>query len=374
MATKTLDNMAKGIYDAVDGGFFRYSVATDWSIPHYEKMLDVNASLLRVYSNAYNLTRNSNYKKIVLGIISYTNSFLYDKKSAFYGSQDADEDFYKLNKEERLKNKYPGVDKTIYTNWNCLMISSYLRAYCVFKNKSYYEIAVSSLDFLLKNCYNKKTGMYHYFNKKPFENGYLSDNISIMSCLIDAYEVTLDEFYLGMAEEVLNFIMKKFYHKGLAFIDRLPKNDDIGLLKVKGIPLIDNSLAAVGIKRLYNLTSKGIYKEFSGGILNYLFSEYKNYGILAAIYGYAIKIVASNGIKFELVGNKNSLKPFHEEILSFYHPAKSIRYIEDKKEINKKGYVLRNNIAVYICGDKFCSPPIYTLESLQRIIREISDR
>ncbi len=374
MATKTLDNMPKGIYDSVDGGFFRYSVATDWSIPHYEKMLDVNASMLRVYSNAYNLTRNSNYKKIALGIINYVNSFLYDKKSAFYGSQDADEDFYKLNKSERAERTCPSIDKTIYTNWNCLMISSYLRAYGIFKNKSYYEIAVSSLDFLLKNCYHKKTGMYHYFNKKPFENGYLTDNISIMSCLIDAYEITLDEFYLSMAEEVLNFVIKKFYHKRLAFIDRLPRKDDLGLLKVKGIPLIDNSIAAVSIKRLYNLTSKDSYKEVSEEILNYLYSEYKNYGILAAIYGYAIKIVTSNGIKFELIGNKNSLKAFHEEILSFYHPAKSINYIDDKKEIDKKGYILRNNIAVYICGDKFCSPPIYTIEALQRIIREISNR
>lgn len=374
MVTKTLGNMAKGIYDAVDGGFFRYSVATDWSIPHYEKMLDVNASMLRVYSNAYNLTRDSNYKKIALGIINYVNSFLYDKKSAFYGSQDADEDFYKLSKSERAGHTYPSIDKTIYTNWNCLVISSYLRAYGVFKNKSYYEIAVSSLDFLLKNCYDKKTGMYHYFNKKPFESGYLTDNISMMSCLIDAYEVTLDNVYLDKAEEILSFLIKKFYHKDLAFIDRLPRKDDIGLLKVKGIPLIDNSIAAVSIKRLYHLTSKDSYKKISEEILNYLCSEYKNYGILAAIYGYAIKIVTSNGIKFELIGNKNSLKSFHEEILSFYHPAKSISYIDDKKEIDKKGYILKNNLAVYICGDKFCSPPIYTIEALQRILSEISSR
>ncbi len=374
MITSTLDNMAKGIYDNVDGGFFRYSVATDWSIPHYEKMLDVNASMLRIYSNFYKVTNNPGYKRIVLGIISYVNNFLYDKNSAFYGSQDADEDFYKLNKKERLKKKYPSVDKTIYVNWNCLMISSYLRAYSVFKEKSYLDIALSSLNFILKNCYSKETGMYHYFDKKPYENGYLTDNINMVSCLLDTYEITLDKLYLEKTEEILKFVIKKFYHQNLAFIDRLPRKDDLGLLQVRGMPLIDNSIAAICLKRLYNLTLNERYRELAEGILNYLSAEYKNYGILAAIYGYAIKIVTSKIIKLELLGSKNSLKPLHEEILSFYHPVKSIKYIEDKKEINEKGYVLKNNIAVYICGDNFCSPPIYTIEALQRILNEISTR
>src|SRR3712207_8486575 len=34
------------------GGFYRYSVTREWSLPHYEKMLYDNAQLLRAYARA----------------------------------------------------------------------------------------------------------------------------------------------------------------------------------------------------------------------------------------------------------------------------------------------------------------------------------
>ncbi|HSN36646.1 MAG TPA: thioredoxin domain-containing protein, partial [Arthrobacter sp.] len=37
------------LFDQLDGGFARYSVTRDWSVPHFEKMLYDNAQLLRVY-------------------------------------------------------------------------------------------------------------------------------------------------------------------------------------------------------------------------------------------------------------------------------------------------------------------------------------
>ena len=48
MARKTLEQMCKGgTYDQEWGGFYRYSTKRDWSVPHYEKMLEDNALLLR---------------------------------------------------------------------------------------------------------------------------------------------------------------------------------------------------------------------------------------------------------------------------------------------------------------------------------------
>lgn len=50
MAGRTLAAMARSaLCDQLDGGFARYSVTADWSVPHFEKMLYDNAQLLRVY-------------------------------------------------------------------------------------------------------------------------------------------------------------------------------------------------------------------------------------------------------------------------------------------------------------------------------------
>ncbi|APX00988.1 thioredoxin domain-containing protein [Arthrobacter sp. QXT-31] len=50
MAGRTLAAMARSaLFDQLDGGFARYSVTRDWSVPHFEKMLYDNAQLLRTY-------------------------------------------------------------------------------------------------------------------------------------------------------------------------------------------------------------------------------------------------------------------------------------------------------------------------------------
>jgi uncharacterized protein YyaL (SSP411 family) len=50
LAGRTLAAMSRSaLFDQLDGGFARYSVTRDWSVPHFEKMLYDNAQLLRVY-------------------------------------------------------------------------------------------------------------------------------------------------------------------------------------------------------------------------------------------------------------------------------------------------------------------------------------
>jgi uncharacterized protein YyaL (SSP411 family) len=51
LAHLTLATMAaRGLQDHLGGGFFRYSVDANWTIPHFEKMLYDNAQLLPVYA------------------------------------------------------------------------------------------------------------------------------------------------------------------------------------------------------------------------------------------------------------------------------------------------------------------------------------
>ena len=57
-----LDAMAmRGLYDHVEGGFFRYSVDAAWEIPHFEKMLYNQAELIPLYVRGYLLTQKKLY-------------------------------------------------------------------------------------------------------------------------------------------------------------------------------------------------------------------------------------------------------------------------------------------------------------------------
>src|SRR5207245_8646472 len=54
MLHKTLGAMASGgMYDPLEGGFFRYSTTRAWGVPHFEKMLEDTAELLWLYSETH---------------------------------------------------------------------------------------------------------------------------------------------------------------------------------------------------------------------------------------------------------------------------------------------------------------------------------
>lgn len=87
----TLTSMAKGgIHDQLRGGFHRYSTDEWWLIPHFEKMVDDNAWILRNYVTAYAIFNDDYFKEVAFGIIAFMKDELGDPLGGFYTSQDAD--------------------------------------------------------------------------------------------------------------------------------------------------------------------------------------------------------------------------------------------------------------------------------------------
>ena len=91
MITVTLDAMAAGgLYDQVGGGFARYSTDEFWLVPHFEKMLYDNASLLRAYTKGWLLTGEPRYARIVEETIAYLLRDLRRTGGGFASAEDAD--------------------------------------------------------------------------------------------------------------------------------------------------------------------------------------------------------------------------------------------------------------------------------------------
>ena len=106
MVTLTLRRIADGgINDQLAGGFCRYSVDEAWLIPHFEKMLYDNASLLASYAQAALATGDAEYARIAEETAAWILAAMQSPEGGFYSSFDADSEghegtYYVWNREE----------------------------------------------------------------------------------------------------------------------------------------------------------------------------------------------------------------------------------------------------------------------------------
>ncbi|MBI4848211.1 MAG: thioredoxin domain-containing protein [Nitrospirae bacterium] len=103
---KNAANYYKDRFDSTYGGlsgapkFPRYSTDSEWLVPHFEKMLYDNALLTLAYLEGYQVTGNSEFKRVTGEILRYVKRDMTSSKGAFYSSTDADSPNPKGHREE----------------------------------------------------------------------------------------------------------------------------------------------------------------------------------------------------------------------------------------------------------------------------------
>ena len=379
IALTTLNNAGRGgIYDKEMGGFFRYSTTRDWSIPHFEKMSEDNAKWLQLYLHAYQATGEQFYAEISRGIIDYVQTWLSDQEQGcFFGSQDADEGYYKLSKAERLKEKPPYVDKHIYTNWNAMMISACLDASFVLGDLSLREFALKSLNRLLSLNFTETEGMYHFYDGQPQLQNQLVDQVQTASALIHAYECTGERGFLALAEDLARFTSSKLRdpeHGG--FFDTLPDPRAPGYLGRQVKPLDENSVAARTLTKLYNLTENADYRKQAEDALKCFAEAYLSYGFMSAEYALAVDAFLNEPTMIRVVGQKEraETKGLLAESARIYDPRKTIRILDpeaDAEEIAKNGFSAHGPPTAYICVGTTCGAPITEPKQIAPVIQKM---
>ncbi len=93
--TITLGAMARGgLYDQIGGGFHRYCVDRDWTVPHFEKMLYDNAQLLGTYAEAWARYRDPLYADVCAETVGWLLREMRTANGLFAASLDADTDHH----------------------------------------------------------------------------------------------------------------------------------------------------------------------------------------------------------------------------------------------------------------------------------------
>jgi uncharacterized protein YyaL (SSP411 family) len=290
--TVTLDRMGwGGLYDAVEGGFFRYSAARDWSLPHSEKLLDENAPLIVLYCDAWRTFDHRPYRNKAIDTIRYVHTTLADRQNGgFCNSQRADTSYYLLTEMyERQRLAAPPVDPAKYVDANAAMVSAYLHAGEVLEDDTLSEFAIDSFDRLMSAVYSPGEGVRHAAGEDSV-GGLLTDHVRAATALLDGYDASAREPYLMLAEELTLYALRTMWdqHAG-GFFDRAPAaTAEVPLLRERTKPFALNCAASRVASRLALATNKPEYRDLARRALASQTAIYRQQGPSAAEYALAV--------------------------------------------------------------------------------------
>lgn len=216
----TLKKMAfGGLHDIIGGGFARYSVDTEWKVPHFEKMLYDNGQLLSVYAQAYQLTNRPMYKSICFNILQWLEREMTHISGGLYSSLDADSEgiegkFYcwTYNElKEILKEEFEFI-KDVYTIEENGNFEHGLNVLFRKHDHEYFMEKYNITNAVFQEKINKAHAiLFEYRNQKVrpvTDDKILTEwNAIAIIGLCDAYKAFGDQRFLNKATSISNFIL-----------------------------------------------------------------------------------------------------------------------------------------------------------------------
>ena len=280
--------------DPVDGGVFRYCAGRDWTRPSTEKMLEVNAAALRLFLDGWLVLGDFRYRERAVALLHYVRETLVDKDDGeFFASQRAAPDYYAADKQTRRALLAPTVDQSIYADSTARMVTAFVKAAEAFEDESLLAFAVTSLERILLDSYERGNGIAHHANGQNSVRGLLGDHVVVSAALLQLHAATDREVYLDMAQELMLFVWRTLRNPNGGFADRRVAADDVGLLGKPFVPFMLNCEAARVLAHLARLTEEDRFREQAVMILTSQTAVARAHGVDGSPYALALRELRS---------------------------------------------------------------------------------
>ena len=268
----TLAKMSEGgVFDQLGGGFYRYSVDAQWSIPHFEKMLYDNGPLLGVLADAWLVTRDARYERAAAQTAQWLMREMQSPEGGYYSSLDADSEheegkFYLWTREEaqallgpeeyhafarrfgldappnfegrswhlriagdagesdapllasahaklfaaREKRVRPGRDEKALASWNALAVRGMAHAGRALGRAPWIASARRALDFVRARMWQRRRLAATYKDGQARLNAYLDDYAFLIAAQLELLQCEFTAAGLHWASELADVLLEQF--------------------------------------------------------------------------------------------------------------------------------------------------------------------
>ena len=370
-ARATLRQQLK-LIDPAWGGVYQYSTDGDWVHPHFEKIMQMQAENLRIYSQAFSQWHNPEYLKAAKDIERYLSNFLLSPDGAFYTSQDADlikgkhsGDYFALSDLARRKQGIPRIDKHIYARENGWAINAMATLYMVTGDEAYLKKAQRAADWIVANRAIEGGGFRH--DAVDPAGPYLGDTLAMGRAFLSLYCATAERKWLERAKDAAVFINKHFCdassnrpNGGFATADLTRAN------VLRPAPLLDENVNLLRFANLlFRYTGDSQFRTMAQQCMRYLATPEvaRKPKVFVAGILLADTELASEPAHVTVVGGKNdsAARALFQAALCYPGSYKRIEWwdpAEGPLPFMDVEYPVLKKPAAFTCLDGRCSSPI----------------
>ncbi|MCF0052391.1 thioredoxin domain-containing protein [Dyadobacter sp. LJ53] len=268
--------------------------------------------------------------------------------------------------EKRAERIRPGLDDKILTSWNGLLIKALADSYRALGEEYIRELAVSAGVFIRDNMFEAGKLMHSYKNGHATVTGFLEDYAAVIEAYLALYQITFDEQWIRLAQELANYTIHHFYDEKEGFFYFTDMYGERLIARKK--ELFDNVIPSSNSMMAHNLYLLGMmldedqYAKISDTMLSkmtkVLLSDVQWVTNWAALYC----MRASPTAEIIIVGPEAD--QMRKDFDRFFVPNKlvmgttsrsNLPLLENRTEVNGK-------TAIYVCYDKTCQLPVTQVE------------
>ena len=365
----------KGFYAALDadseGVEGKFYV---WSKAEIDTILQQDAAVFGAY---YDVTEGGNWEHTnILNIRKPLDQFAVDNNLTPQTLQE----LLQRGREKLLKHREgrirPQLDDKILLGWNALMNTAYSKAYSVFGNPHYAQVAQENMEFIMNRFTRDGQEFFHTYKKEVARYpAFLDDYAYLIQALIHLQEITGNAAYLYKAKSLTQWVIDQFSEEGTGYFFYTHKGQQDVIVRKKEV--YDGAIPSGNAIMAFNLQYLGVVYDITGwkeraikmcaGLQQAVHRYPGSFGVWATM----VLSIAGGIAEIAVIGKDVEL--VRRELLQHFIP---FRVLQTAPQANNDLPLLASkppspDTQIYLCKNYQCSAPVDKVADLIRLLKNV---